>query len=481
MTQVGWLVGFKFLEGSESQLLSLGELIITVNPLILNQVSIHPEYLQTTEKKDRYLNGYLYQKNTRQKDRHKLNFKTRHWVRFLKQENYLLTSLADIFKNSLSGGCEISYIALSIDNKNLFFFKNRPTGTYYLEKQKDYLFSHLFWREKEELERTLKEKPRQFRKKWQEIKLKTEILSQWDNPVKLVAGYKENGRPKPTWEGVGWNSPNYWEPKNRSLAALAFTHEIVLGKVDVPLLDLDPNKKDKEGNYKIKQEWLRKDLSEGGKKWKALINKHQIPYYWKTATPGNSLLPVPFWLAGAMAGRKIYHQDTRAEVADLLGKGDLVALPVGSDKSRQLVITEWGRKLVKKYGAVGIFNKKLLDGNVSERIEELLNKVFLTLDKPSIHKPRSRKKLIFRRAKEQKKANIKAKILSKHKTPLLHLWKAFYFDWKTKTTGYFLINDYQRNLDDLVIGETKNIMLVSGWKHNFFNRIQTNRTQYNTS
>jgi len=41
-----------------------------------------------------------------------------------------------------------------------------------------------------------------------------------------------------------------------------------------------------------------------------------------------------------MAGRKIYHQDTRAEVADLLGKGDLVALPVGSDKSRQLVITE---------------------------------------------------------------------------------------------------------------------------------------------
>jgi hypothetical protein len=78
LTQVGWLVGFKFLEGSESQLLSLGELIITVNPLILNQVSIHPEYLQTTEKKDRYLNGYLYQKNTRQKDRHKLNFKTRH-------------------------------------------------------------------------------------------------------------------------------------------------------------------------------------------------------------------------------------------------------------------------------------------------------------------------------------------------------------------------------------------------------------------
>jgi len=37
------------------------------------------------------------------------------------------------------------------------------------------------------------------------------------------------------------------------LAALAFTHDIVLGKVDTPLQDLDPNKKDKNGNYKIKQ------------------------------------------------------------------------------------------------------------------------------------------------------------------------------------------------------------------------------------
>lgn len=70
-----------------------------------------------------------------------------------------------------------------------------------------------------------------------------------------MPGYKENGRPKPTWEGVGWNSPEYWESKNRSLATLAFTHQIVLGKIgtDTPLLDLDPNKKDSEGNYKIKE------------------------------------------------------------------------------------------------------------------------------------------------------------------------------------------------------------------------------------
>jgi len=76
---------------------------------------------------------------------------------------------------------------------------------------------------------------------------------------------------------------------------------------------------------------------------------------------------------------------------------------------------------VKNYGTTGIFNKKLLDGNVNERIEELLNAVFLTLDKLGIQKPRSRKKLIFRREKKQEKANIQAKILSKQKTPLLHL------------------------------------------------------------
>jgi hypothetical protein len=51
-------------------------------------------------------------------------------------------------------------------------------------------------------------------------------------------------------------------------------------------------------------------------------------------------VPIPYWLIGEMKGKKIYHQDTGTEVADLLGQGDLVALPVGSDKNRQLVITE---------------------------------------------------------------------------------------------------------------------------------------------
>jgi hypothetical protein len=51
-------------------------------------------------------------------------------------------------------------------------------------------------------------------------------------------------------------------------------------------------------------------------------------------------LPIPYYLIGLMKGGKIYHQDTGQEIGDLLGIGDLVALPVGGDKNRQLVITE---------------------------------------------------------------------------------------------------------------------------------------------
>jgi len=242
------------------------------------------------------------------------------------------------------------------------------------------------------------------------------------------------------------------------------------------LLDLDPNKKDKDGNYKIKQEWLRKDLSVGGKKWEALINKHQIPYYWKTATLGNSLLPVPYHLVGSMKGKKIYHQDTGQEIGDLLSLGDLVALPVGSDKKRQLVITEWGRKLIKKHGTEGVLRKGLLTGEIEEKIEEVLNGVFLSLDKNSIQKP---KKLITKEqlTKNQaeslgKLSQIEVKVLSKYKTCLKDIWKTFYLDQKTKQTGYFLVNDYQREqaFNNLNIGSTLNICLVQGYKHHFLSR-----------
>ena len=80
------------------------------------------------------------------------------------------------------------------------------------------------------------------------------LLSQWDKPASLVAGYLADGRPRPSGMAVGWNKENYREA--RSLACLAFTHDIVLGKVGggTPLLDLDPNKRDSQGNYRITQE-----------------------------------------------------------------------------------------------------------------------------------------------------------------------------------------------------------------------------------
>jgi hypothetical protein len=82
----------------------------------------------------------------------------------LKSENYLLTSLEEIILSGVSGGCEI-YIALRIDNKNLFFLKHYPAPPPYLIKQKDYLFAHLVWREQKELNNLLAKQPKQFKKK----------------------------------------------------------------------------------------------------------------------------------------------------------------------------------------------------------------------------------------------------------------------------------------------------------------------------
>ena len=72
-----------------------------------------------------------------------------------------------------------------------------------------------------------------------------------------------------------------------------------------------------------------------------------------------------------------------------------------------------------------------------------------------------------------KKLAINAKILSKQKTCLNDLWKVFYLDWKSKETGYFLVNDYQRSgmLANLGVGGMRNVMLVQGYKHQFLSRI----------
>jgi len=82
-----------------------------------------------------------------------------------------------------------------------------------------------------------------------------------------------------------------------------------------------------------------------------------------------------------------------------------------------------------------------------------------------------------------KKYNIQAKILSKEKTNLEHMWKVFCLDMKTKQKRYFLVNDYQKSyvLPNLEIGSIRNIMLINGYKHQFFSRILNNHTiQYNT-
>jgi len=73
-----------------------------------------------------------------------------------------------------------------------------------------------------------------------------------------------------------------------------------------------------------------------------------------------------------------------------------------------------------------------------------------------------------------KKHTIQAKILSKEKVlKLEHMWKVFYLDWKTKKTGYFLINDYhrEREFNNLNIGAIKNMVLTRRREHFFFSKI----------
>jgi hypothetical protein len=76
-------------------------------------------------------------------------------------------------------------------------------------------------------------------------------------------------------------------------------------------------------------------------------------------------------------------------------------------------------------------------------------------------------------AGSQKRSVVEVSITGKHKTPLPHLWKAFYLDQKTKQKGYFLVNDYQREreFNDLEIGTTRNICLIQGYKHAFLSRL----------
>ena len=138
---------------------------------------------------------------------------------------------------------------------------------------------------------------------------------------------------------------------------------------------------------------------------------------------------------------------------------------------------------MKKHGAEGIFRKKLLVGDIKEEVEKFLNSAFLSLKKgartgkekvglPLVKGKLERKEVGNGKRLEPGKSRVRAKVLSKGKMPLVDFWKVFYQDERQKS-GYFLVNDYQKEeaLVDLGVGEVRDILLVSGWKHEFFSRV----------
>lgn len=109
------------------------------------------------------------------------------------------------------------------------------------------------------------------------------------------------------------------------------------------------------------------------------------------------------------------------------------------------------------------FKYQAWDYNLNQAV---VREYSLIIEKP-LKKPRTTPLLV-------KKHNLQAKILSKEKVlKLEHIWKVFYLDWKTKTRGYFLANDYhrEREFNDLNIGSVRNMVLVSGVKHVFLSRM----------
>ena len=136
---------------------------------------------------------------------------------------------------------------------------------------------------------------------------------------------------------------------------------------------------------------------------------------------------------------------------------------------------------MKKHGTEGIFRKSLLTGDIQEKVEEILNGVYLSLNEGVIQKSKHRKipKIRERSTKKpvenvvnQKISVAELSISGKLKTCLKDIWKVFYKDSQQKS-GYFLVNDYQRERDfnNLEIGSTLNICLIQGYKHQFFSKI----------
>ena len=123
----------------------------------------------------------------------------------------------------------------------------------------------------------------------------------------------------------------------------------------------------------------------------------------------------------------------------------------------------------------------MLAGDIEEKVEELLNGVYLSLNETIIQKPRNRKMPVIREystkkrvenAVNQKISVVELSISGKLKTCLKDIWKVFYKDSQQKS-GYFLVNDYQRERDfnNLEIGSALNICLVQGYRHQFLSRL----------
>ena len=109
------------------------------------------------------------------------------------------------------------------------------------------------------------------------------------------------------------------------------------------------------------------------------------------------------------------------------------------------------------------FRYQAWDYNLNQAV---MREYSLIIEKPQ-KKPKQKPLLL-------KKHSLQAKILSKEKVlKLERMWKVFYLDWKTKTTGYFLVNNYQKEqaFNCLHAGSIKNIMLIQGIKHNFLSRL----------
>jgi len=156
---------------------------------------------------------------------------------------------------------------------------------------------------------------------------------------------------------------------------------------------------------------------------------------------------------------------------------------------------------VKKYGVKGILRRNLVSGK--RGIEELLRMVHLSLDKSEmrvkkgvknrfythhlkeVQKPLVEKDLegVFsnlhppllggsKKLEAGGRIIVQAQILGKEKTVLEDIWKVVYLDGERREK-YFLLNDYQRRsgLEELEVGSERSVLLVNGWKHQFFSRM----------